>query len=491
MAVAAPGLLLAGGVLAAIPVVLHLLSRRPPGRVALPTARFLSEDPRTLLRLRRTPTHLPLMILRVLFALALGAAFAGLRWVPERTGSRQVILVDAGADSLVEWSSVAAAVEAAVAQVASDPGPPGVSSSGDGEGEPPLVIAYGLDDGPRVVTADEVPEVRRGSSPATLEEGLRALRREAAASRFAHAEVTWVGRPSWRIWSPAVGLMRPVLWPGHLRFRSVEEAGAGSLAGDWAASASPGTAREAAPRVRIAVGSESGALGRAVTALGGRVVDATDGGLGSSPDWIVAEMASEGFESWLPDVRTGATLVAFGHPTAGSPDLPWAAPRSQPRQGTAALLVLDGDRSVGGVVPRAPGFPATGSRTLLTFDDGTPAAAARDVGEGCVVFFAAALTDTALTRSPAYPELLRTLVLGCRETDFGDASLDRGALQVLERPDLPATVAVAAILAPEGRELTRWLLLAALGLLGLEVFLTWSRGRRTHSFAAPRGGDPW
>jgi hypothetical protein len=130
-------------------------------------------------------------------------------------------------------------------------------------------------------------------------------------------------------------------------------------------------------------------------------------------------------------------------------------------------------------VSRTPGHPAPGARTLLTFDDGTPAAAALDVGEGCVVFVAAALTDPALTSSPAYPELLRTLLHGCRTSGFGDGPLDRGAVQALERPDLPATVEVAAILSPEGRPWTPWLLLAALAFLALEVALTRSAGRRS------------
>jgi hypothetical protein len=105
-----------------------------------------------------------------------------------------------------------------------------------------------------------------------------------------------------------------------------------------------------------------------------------------------------------------------------------------------------------------------------------------------VVFVATPLTDAALTSSPAYPELVRALLLGCGESGlgesgFGDGPLDRGAVHALERPDLPTTVEVATFLTPEGGELTRWLLLAALGLLGLEVALT--RSRRPSPPAAP------
>ncbi len=485
----APGFLIAGGLLAAIPILLHLLSRRPPDRVALPTARFLSEDSRTLLRLRRTPSDLPLLLLRVLFALALGAVFAGLRWVPERTGSREVILVDAGADSVVAWASLADAVREAASGTSS----PGAGSAGGRGSEPPLVIAYGLDDGPRVVAANELHAVTRGSDPATLEEGLRALRREAAGSRFAEARVTWVGRPSWRIWSPAVGLMRPALWPGQVRLHAVEGDPPGSLVRDASSTAATAPRPLSAPQARISVSSDTGALARAVEALGGRVVEGADGGEEVPPDWIVAEMTPEGLAPWLPRIRAGAVLVAFGEPPTGSPEVPWsAAPsRSGPSPGppAAALLVLDGDRTAGGAAPRAPGFPTPGARTLLTFDDGTPAAAAREVGEGCIAFMAASLTDPALTSSPAYPEVLRALLLGCRDTGFGDGPLDRGALDVLERSDLPASVEVAAILTSEGREFTKWLLLAALGLLGLEVLLTRSGGRSPTRSAGPKGAN--
>lgn len=478
---AAPGFLIAGGLIAALPVLLHLLSRRPPDRVALPTARFLSEDPRTLLRLRRTPSDLPLLMMRVLFALALGAAFAGLRWAPERVGSREVILVDAGADSLVEWASLTDAVE----EVASVAGATGTNSAGGTATEPPLVIAYGLDDGPRVVAADELRAVPRGSRPATVEEGLRALRREAARSRFAKARVTWVGRPSWRIWSPAVALMRPALWPGGLRLQTVEGDGRRVPTRDTASSAA--NMPHPPLRARIAVDSGSRALARAVEALGGRVMDEADNAEEASPDWIVAEMTPEGLAPWLAQVRSGATLVGFGEPPTGSQEFPWAPGPLSTRPREAALLVLDGDRTVGGVVSRVPGLPTPGARTLLTFDDGTPAAAALEVGEGCVVFVPAALDDVALTSSSAYPELLETLLLRCRDSGFGDGPLDQGALAALERSDLPTTVGVAAVLAPEGRELTRWLLLAALALLGLEVVLTRSNGRGSTRVAGPRG----
>jgi hypothetical protein len=467
MTAAAPAFLLAGGLLAVVPVVLHLLSRRPPARAPLPTARFLAEDPRTLLRIRRTPGDLPLLAARVLFALALGAAFAGLRWLPGREGTERVVLVDAGADSLVAWGSVVAAVNEVAGSSTRE------AASSAGEGDLPLILAYGLDDGPKVVQAGELPGLQRGSSSATLEDGLRALRREAARAGFAHAEVTWVGRPSWRVWSPALGLVRPALWPGRLRLHTVADEGdrdSGTASPSRADSVSAGAGP---PRVRIAVESSDEALRRAVTALGGWIPDSAATAQDSVPDWIVAETADrEGPAGWLPRVRAGAALVVFGALPPDASELPWReGPSDVPHPGPAVLL-LPGGRAVGPPLPRAPGNPAPGARTVLTFDDGGAAAAARTLGEGCIVYLAVELTDAALTAAPDYPELLRTLLLGCPESGFGDAPLDPGAVQALERPDLPAAVEVATVVGSEGHGLTRWLLLAALALLGLEVALT-------------------
>jgi hypothetical protein len=138
-------------------------------------------------------------------------------------------------------------------------------------------------------------------------------------------------------------------------------------------------------------------------------------------------------------------------------------------------VLLTGDRSVGAPVARSPGAPAAGARSLAIFDDGAPAAAARSLGEGCLVYLAAPLTAPELTASASYPSLVERLATGCDQPSHLDAPLDRGALAAIERPDLPATTDVASLAAAEGIALTRWLVLLALGLLGLEVAMTRER----------------
>ena len=86
IAAAFPGFLLAGVLFAVLPIALHLLTRRPPERKPLPTAQFLARDARTLLRLRRRPTDLWLLLVRVLFAVTVAATCAGL--TPAATSTR-------------------------------------------------------------------------------------------------------------------------------------------------------------------------------------------------------------------------------------------------------------------------------------------------------------------------------------------------------------------------------------------------------------------
>ena len=501
-----PGFLIAAAVFAAVPVALHLLARRPPARAALPTARFLREDPRTLLRLQRRPTDAWLLVVRVVFALALGTAFAGVSWMPGRSGAVRVVLVDAGADATVSWSDAVEAVRGAV----SDESRAGDGATGDrgavGESHTAITVAYGLDGGARVVDLDELAGLERGSRAATVEDGLRALRETARTEGFARADVVWVGRPSWRGWSPGLGLTRAQLWPGRVQMRPIAggrdedvsaETRSGDVSGETPAEDVSSRTRGDPPVTPVAllVGeAPAGPLGRAVEALGGRVVGATGGGSGpaearsgatgaspvttgdeqeAEPKWIfVSDGSSATLGPLLDRARSGATLVLSGPLAEPADAVPWVVGGSAAGVGQ---LLLSGDRAVGAPVERLPGKPAVGARTVAVFDDGTPAAAAGSLGEGCVGYLAARLTAPELTSSPGYPELIRTLAHGCDDPAALDGPLDRGALTAIERPDLPATVDVASLVATEGIELTPWLVLLALALLGVEVAMTRER----------------
>ena len=170
IAAAFPGFLLAGVFFAALPILLHLLSRRPPAREPLPTARFLARDARTLLRLRRRPTDLPLLLVRVLFAITLAAAFAGITWTGQRSGAARVILLDAGADTLVNWDVARDEARRLESEVNSD--------------TEPVILAYGLSSGHQIVSVADLEGLQRSERPASAQAGLRALRSTVSASRW-------------------------------------------------------------------------------------------------------------------------------------------------------------------------------------------------------------------------------------------------------------------------------------------------------------------
>ncbi|HEU0053692.1 MAG TPA: BatA domain-containing protein, partial [Longimicrobium sp.] len=91
-----PAFLLAGALAALVPLALHLIRRRPPSRAPLPTARFLSDDPRTSIRVSR-PTDLLLLALRMLLLVLVGAAFARPAWLPAPDGTSEIVLLDRSA----------------------------------------------------------------------------------------------------------------------------------------------------------------------------------------------------------------------------------------------------------------------------------------------------------------------------------------------------------------------------------------------------------
>jgi len=460
-----PGFLAAGAAFAIAPILLHLLARRPPDRQPLPTARFLREDARTFLRLQRRPTDLVLLAVRVLFAVSLGAAFAGMTWTSARDGDGHVVLLDAGADQQADWDAARAIAAEELAAA---------SSSDAGQS---IVLAYGLDEGYRLVAAADLSALSRGTRSATAEDGLRVLRTAALTeTRWQRATATWVTRPSWHAWSPGVGLLRPALWPGHVAISLVPDAPASA---ERVSEAPPGAATSDAPggvpsnadRVSALValvpeGSSEGPLWRALTALGVTVLSAAVQG---RPDWIFAESpSSEVLASLLDEARGGATVVVSGRLSTDAAILwiPGAAPASD-RGG----VVLETGVTLYPAMAEG-GTSAPGARTVAVFEDATPAAAVLTLGEGCVVYFAASIDDPALTGSPEYPSLVEALGRACADAVGLDAPLDRGALHALERGDLARHVGLAAMAGAEGRPMGRWLAFLALMLLAADIGLT-------------------
>lgn len=452
-----PGFLAAGLALAAAPVLLHLLARRPPERQPLPTARFLMEDARTFLRLQNRPTDLPLLCVRIAFALALGASFAGMTWIPDRNGPGRVVLLDGGADTLSDWGVARELARRAALD--------------QGDTEPATILVYGLDDDFRIVTPEGLAGLDRGGQSANAEDGLRALRSGVLSrTHFESVAVVWVTRPSWRSWSPGVGLLRAALWPGRTPIVPVPELARTDPAG--------APFEPAARNVRTAglagLPDDQNPLPRALRALGVDVVASADGLPDPDADWSFAETPTAGALGALVErARTGATVVLSGRLLGAHADLPWVPDPAAPRE-PSGIVLATGIR-LGLSIAREGGAPTPGAKVIAVFEDATAAAAATPVGDGCLVYLSASLQDPALTASPDYPSLVDALGKGCSEIRAIDGPLDRGALHALERPDLAAVVVVADLATAVGYPLTRWLMLLALALLALEVALTRER----------------
>jgi hypothetical protein len=463
-----PGLLWAGLLLALLPPLLHLITRRPRERRPLPTARFLAPDARTTVWLQRRPTEVPLLLLRSLFLLLLGAAAAGPAWPARGEATLDLVLLDRALGA----GGWAAAVDSARAVLLPQPGP----ARGD------LVL---FDTAAAVVPAREVTPALFDSlaalavgphpGPADYGAALRAARGSARARPGADSlRLTLVTRPRWEGWSEGLGPLRAAAWPGAIRLVAV-----GGTDGPEAAPPPP------APRARAAavLAAEGGGAyaAAALAALGWAVADAT-----AEPALylvLAPEVAAGG--DLLARAREGAVVVVAGEPPAGplGDALPWeTAEESSLVAAAPAALVLDAGPSLGGAAGRVPGRVRRPGRLLAAWEDGRPAAAAAPEGAGCLVFLATELEAGALPLSPAFPLLLDRLARGCEPAapPAGGAALplDRGALALLEGREMPAVVAAATLGAVDpGRRLDRWLLLAALGVALAEAGLAYRRGR--------------
>jgi len=211
-----PGFLLAGGLFALFPLVLHLLVPRTRERRVLPTVRFLSPSARTRIRVQRRPTDLRLLALRMAFAFLLGAAFAGVHWHGWGGGGTATLMVVDGGERLgAGWPGVREAVSERW-------------SPGD-----PVVVVDGVDveGGVRLrrgVPSDLEELVRLledgdGASPNTMSVLLRALRDEAAGGSALPGspdsiQAVLVSGARAGMWTPGLTRVRPLLWPGSVEW---------------------------------------------------------------------------------------------------------------------------------------------------------------------------------------------------------------------------------------------------------------------------------
>lgn len=351
-----PGFLLAGALLALVPPVLHLISRRPPERAPLPTARFLTPDPRTRIRVERRPTDLLLLALRSLFVLLLGLAFASPVWAPRRSGTVTVVALDRGAAMAAVWRE---AVDTARAILAASEGPA------------ILVVfdtaATRLDPGrPSVAALDSLAGAGPGGGPADYAAAFRGLRDAALSAVAAESARAWlVTLPRWGAWPQGLAAVREAAWPGEVGVVEVGLAGgaagpdtgvAGALrgapAGDGVAGAAgssgAGKASGAARRAVVLAPEGRGRfVGAALGALGyeARVLPLSAGSGAAGGDDVAAALADAGVvfvlaagvgdamagippgvaDALLAAGRAGASVVFSGAPERSpvAEALPW------------------------------------------------------------------------------------------------------------------------------------------------------------------------
>lgn len=456
----APLFLLAGALAALVPLALHLIRRRPPTRSPLPTARFLSEDARSSIRVSR-PTNRLLMALRMLVLLLAGAAFARPSWVPAPRGTREVVLLDRSA-AMRDSDAWRRGVEQARRTL--------LAPDGSARGDLVLFDTSAVHLPQRRITAatfDSLTAAGPSTHPASYAAALRAIDPAARGLRGAHSvRVTMLSALRWGGWRPGMSALRQAAWPGAIRLPEL------------AAASPPDTAPAMEPDVRpVATVIASGGAGRFVvpaleaTGWTTRAMDrlsATDARL------IVALRPDDGLRA---AAEAGATVVvdAAG---AGSPRPNWL-----PVQKAATRLRSDAgdlwfgpDLRLPGATFRADLRTRRGAKVVAAWDDGRPAVVAARLGKGCVVLAGTRLEDGALPLSPAFPRALDRMARACDGDRSGDAMmpLDAGARAILAGRGA-AVVNAAAGGGAGSVAFGRWLMAAALLVALAETFFAYRR----------------
>ena len=473
IAFGAPAFLLAGGLAALVPLALHLIRRRPPSRAALPTARFLSPDPRTSVRVGR-PTDLLLLALRMLLLVLAAAAFARPVWPPAARGTAPVVLLDRGA-AMAGGDAWPRAVAAARQRL--------LGSGGDAPGALVLFDSAATVLPPSQLTAarfDSLAAARPSGSGASYAAALRAV--SSAVGVLPEADsvrITLVTRPRSDGWSEGLGALRRAVWPGAIDLVDLPDLDAGD---DEIASENV-RAKEA-----IYFADAPGGLSYVSPALeamgwGVRVMSSSaDAVVDSARLIVVGRAVPVGLAASLGRAAKAGATVLVAAPAAGSLRgiLPWAG-AMRVDSGGGGMWLASGAH-VAGAASRVSGDAAPGAAVIASWDDGRPAAAARRLGRGCVVFAATDPERGEMTLDPEYPRLLDGLARGCEGADAPSsisrsAPLDAGARAVL-RGTGPRVAAARTVPGwGGGVPLGRWALGAALLAALAETFFAYGRKR--------------
>ncbi|HEV2130996.1 MAG TPA: BatA domain-containing protein, partial [Longimicrobiaceae bacterium] len=206
---ARPAFLLAGTLAALVPLLLHLIARQPLERAPLPTLRFLRRDPRTALRLRR-PADLPLLLLRMLLLLLLGAAFAEPHWRPRPAGTVEVVLLDRSTAAADVWESALGEARRLL-----------LTPDGEGRGELVLFDSAAVHLPRERLTAqflDSLAAAGPASAPPNYAAALRAI--PVVSGKLGGSDsirLTLLSSLLWSGWHPGLAQVRRAAWPGALQ----------------------------------------------------------------------------------------------------------------------------------------------------------------------------------------------------------------------------------------------------------------------------------
>jgi aerotolerance regulator-like protein len=423
---------IAGGA-ALVTVALHLLAWRRPPETPLPTARFAPEEPvRTLSRAVR-PADLALLALRVLLLLLAGFALASPSFVPKRSGSARVIVVDRSLDSSVSRRVADSARR--------------IFGAGDA-----LVVFDSVAREVRRPTRDSIVGGRASLRPGMLSAGIVAAVRVAkrlerehdsveivVASAFAGGELDAATAGVRRLWSGAVRRIRVPVAPNDSSQPSV-------------------------PTVRAVAGDPVAAS----LALNGPIAGGID-------VRVVRDAVTADDSAWA---RAGHTVVAWPHAVAGSvggratADTAFAVTATDEDAPSAS----GGAATVVAPFVRTEGPPLGGA--AARWSDGELAATESALGAGCVRSVAVAVPDAGdLALTPAFRRFAALMAQRCQSARQRSTVSDSMIAAVLPASLPPGSVVnpAAAVGSEQVSPLTPWLLGAALVAAVAELLVR--RGR--------------
>jgi hypothetical protein len=465
----APAFLAAGAVAALVPLALHLIRRRPPSRVALPTERFLAPDPRTSVRLGH-PTDVVLLVLRMLLLLLAGAALARPVWRPAARGTASVVLLDRGA-AMSGGDAWPRAVATARQRL--------LGPRGEALGALVLFDSAATVVPPGRVTSplfDSLAAARPASAPGQYAAALRAIPVAVGGLRAADSvRVALVTRPRWSGWSDGLGPLRASILPASLELIDLPDLDSGDD------EIQPENVRALEAIYYSAALERISFTSTGLEAAGWRVRRAAPSpGLRDSARLIVvASAVPAGMQDELRrSAESGATVLVTASGSSLRDLVPWTGTMRSERDGGGIWLASGAHAS--GAAMRVTGDAVRGARVIAAWDDGRPAAAARRLGRGCVVFVATDLDRGEITLDPGYPRLLDGLARGCEASGDAiapNAPLDAGARAVL-RGNGPRVVAARTVPGwGGGVPLGRWAMGLALIVALVETFLAYRRKR--------------